>query len=152
MIGAMAESATADDVEAELDEEYVDDRYVAAPAPVPLPMPEAPTTVPFSGDAARAAIDDADAIAQSQCGPPMSPDRVVVRLRFTPEGEADDVVFEPPWQDESLAACMIETFLACQVPPFDGAPVTVKKTLAASPAPLDAPEPPPATGSAAPSP
>lgn len=142
----MAEAASAEDVD--LEEERAASRepypeYTDTPPLPPDPDPDGPA---FSPDAAREAIALAEARSRVACAPPLGlADAVLVRVRFTPAGQADAVRFEPAWPDPGVDRCMTEAFLACEVPAFAGEAVTVKKTL-------EGPTTGSTTGSASPSP
>jgi len=92
-------------------------------------LPGGPVTpVAFDGAAAKLALQDAVAEARG-CGAAEPPGRIRATVVFETTGSVRSVRFEPPFAVGDLAECVRSTFLAAEVPPFEGGDVTAHKSF-----------------------
>ncbi|MFS8068078.1 MAG: hypothetical protein ACMG6S_17125 [Byssovorax sp.] len=106
---------------------------VAAPvvaAPVVAPPPPPPVAAEFSKSAAIAALAAAAGRAAG-CKQPGDPSGGAnVSITFAPSGRVtSSKVSGPPFQGTATGGCIASAFRSASVPPFEGSPVTVTKSV-----------------------
>ncbi len=106
---------------------------VAAPvvaAPVVAPPPPPPVAAEFSKSAALAALAAAAGRAAG-CKQPGDPSGGAnVSITFAPSGRVtSSKVSGPPFQGTATGGCIASAFRSASVPPFEGSPVTVTKSV-----------------------
>ena len=102
---------------------------VAAPVVV-VPPPPPPAAAEFNKSAAVAALAAAAGRAAG-CKQPDGPSGgATVSITFAPSGRVtSSKVTGPPFQGTPVGGCIASAFRSASVPPFDGSPITVTKTV-----------------------
>jgi hypothetical protein len=101
-----------------------------APASASAPSAAPSAVGSFDAAAANAAVGAAagQAAGCKQSGDPSG--QAPVEITFAPSGRVTTVnVVGPPFQGTSTGGCIARAFKSAKVPPFEGAPVTVRKTV-----------------------
>jgi hypothetical protein len=99
-------------------------------APVVVVPPPAPAAAEFNKSAAVAALNAAAGRAAA-CKQPDGPSGgATVSITFAPSGRVtSSKVTGPPFQGTPAGGCIASAFRSASVPPFDGSPITVTKTV-----------------------
>ena len=118
--------ASADEPEPVADDTPADP---APPPPFEAPQPP-PPEVEFNREAARAALEDAAALAATCREDDTTPGAVRVAVTFVPSGQATVAVVESGVvRGTPVGSCVASKFRTAKVPPFSGTKVTVHKTM-----------------------
>ena len=99
-------------------------------APVVVVPPPPPAAAEFNKSAAVAALAAAAGRAAG-CKQPDGPSGgATVSITFAPSGRVtSSKVTGPPFQGTPVGGCIASAFRSASVPPFDGSPITVTKTV-----------------------
>ena len=100
------------------------------PTSSPSEWPSPPEALPFDRDAALVAIRGAEsrALACKHGGDPTPP--VEAFVTFGPDGEVLHARIAGDLERTSVGGCLLKVLRTATVPPFAGAPVTVKRRIA----------------------
>ena len=102
----------------------------APPASPPAGAPGATAGRPFDRAAAEAALAAGADAAREQCPKPgQTGGQGDVRVTFAPSGDVTAATIDAAWGSTPLGGCVRSAFTGLRVPPFDGAAVTLSRSV-----------------------